>query len=219
MTPSTAELINAKQALRATVTAARDALSPHVRKVAADTIMRRVLSLDIYYAATSVLTYMSFGNELNTHHFFDTLLRDGKAVMLPRIDKASNTLTLHRVNSHDDLVDGIWGIREPHPDSPKVALADVDMMMMPGLAFDRAGNRLGYGAGYYDRLLAPLADKAVRPLRLVAAFDCQVVDAVPVGPSDQPFHLLVTETQLYQLPQSPQPPQPSQSPQPTELPK
>ena len=216
MTPSTAELINAKQALRATVTAARDALSPNVRKVAADTIMRRVLSLDIYHAATSVLTYMSFGNELNTHHFFDTLLRDGKTVMLPRIDKASNTLTLHRVNGHDDLVDGIWGIREPHPDSPKVALADVDMMMMPGLAFDRAGNRLGYGAGYYDRLLAPLADKAVRPLRLVAAFDCQVVDAVPVGPSDQPFHILVTETQLYQLPQSPQSPSP---PQPTELPK
>ena len=190
-------LIDAKKALRATVLAARDAMPRETRRAAVDTIMQRVCGLDVYRSAKSVLSYMSFGAELDTHGFFDSLLREGKMAVLPRIDKASKALTLHRVGSHADLLDGVWGIREPRADSPPVAVADIDMVLLPGLAFDRAGNRLGYGAGYYDRLLAPASQK---PVRVVAAFDCQVVDAVPSGPSDQPFHILVTESQLLILP-------------------
>jgi 5-formyltetrahydrofolate cyclo-ligase len=100
------------------------------------------------------------------------------------------------VKSHADLVNGVWGIREPRDDAPQVAMADLDMVLMPGLAFDRSGNRLGYGAGYYDRLLASALRK---PVRVAAAFDCQVVDAVPTGPADQPFHILVTESQLLHI--------------------
>ena len=197
MTIPPIELIEAKKALRATLLAARDALSPPARQAAADTIMQRACSLGVYRAAKSVLAYWSFGTELDTHGFFDRVLRDGKMAVLPRIDKASKSLTLHVVKGHGDLVDGVWGIREPRPDSPTVAITDIDLVLMPGLAFDRAGNRLGYGAGYYDRLLAPTFAK---PVRLAAAFDFQVVDAVPAGPSDQPFHILVTESQLHRLP-------------------
>ena len=127
--------------------------------------------------------------------FFESVLRDGKTAVLPRIDKPSKLLKLHVVKSHADLVDGFWGIREPHPDTPTVTIEHIDMVLMPGLAFDRGGRRLGYGAGYYDRLLAT----TTRPVRVVATFDCQVIDAVPTGPADQPFHILVTESQLLHL--------------------
>jgi len=190
-------LTDAKKALRTAVLAARDAMSPAARQTAADLIMQRVCGLDVYRDANSVLTYMSFGAEVDTQRFFDRVLADAKMAVLPRIDKASKSLKLHRVDRRADLVDGVWGIREPRADAPPVAITELDMVLMPGLAFDRAGNRLGYGAGYYDRLLAPAADK---PVRVVAAFDCQVVDAVPTGPTDQPFHILITESQLLRFP-------------------
>ena len=189
-------LTDAKKALRTAVLAAREAIPLAARQAAAHTIMQRLCGVDVYRNAKSVLTYMSVGAELDTRGFFENLLRDGKMAVLPRIDKASKSLTLHRVESHADLVDGVWGIREPRADAPVVAITDIDMVLMPGLAFDRTGNRLGYGAGYYDRLLAPTAH---RPVRVAAAFDCQVLDAVPAGPSDQPFHILITESQLLRL--------------------
>ncbi len=197
MTLAPTELAEAKKSLRATVLAARDAMSAHDRQRTAQTIMQRVCDLDVYRNATSVLSYMSFGAELNTHVFFEAVLRDGKMAVLPRIEKTSKSLKLHVVAGPGDLVEGVWGIREPHPDTKTIAIADIDMVLMPGLAFDRRGNRLGYGAGYYDRLLAAAS---MKPVRVVAAFDCQVVDAVPVGPSDQPFHILVTESQLLHVP-------------------
>lgn len=191
-----AALTATKKALRATVLAARNALPPQARQAAAATITQRLCGLDVYRDAKSVLTYMSFGTELDTHGFFELVLRDGKVAVLPRIDKPSKSLKLHAVKSDADLVDGFWGIREPHPDTPTVTIVDIDMVLMPGLAFDRAGHRLGYGAGYYDRLLAPTS---IRPVRVVATFDCQVIDTVPTGPTDQPFHILVTELQLLHL--------------------
>ncbi len=197
MTGATNSLTDAKKALRAKVLAAREALPAAARHAATDAIMQRLVSLDAYRDAGCVLTYMSFGAELDTHRFFDRVLRDGKMAVLPRIDKVSKSLRLHRVESHADLVDGVWGIREPRAGAPLVTMTEIDMVLMPGLAFDRAGNRLGYGAGYYDRLLAPVAYQ--KPLRVAAAFDCQVVDAVPVGPGDQPFHILITESQLLQI--------------------
>ena len=190
-------LTEAKKALRTAVLAARDAMPANARQQAEKIITRRLGSLEAYREANCVLMYMSFGAELDTHGFFDQVLRDGKIVVLPRIDKVSKSLRLHRVDSHADLVDGVWGIREPRADAPLVDITEIDMVLMPGLAFDRAGNRLGYGAGYYDRLLAPVAHH--KPVRVAAAFDCQVVDAVPVGPADQPFDMLVTESLMLRI--------------------
>lgn len=196
--PAVSGMREEKKALRASVIAARDAMSPQARQSAAEAIMQRIYALDAYRNARSVSLYMSFATELDTHIFFDRALADGKEVALPRIDKAAKCIRLHRVRGHRDLVDGVWGIREPHADAPVVDAAEIDMMLMPGVAFDLSGHRLGYGAGYYDKLLAPLAG-SISPLRVVAAFDCQVVKSVPTGPDDQPFHILVTERQLLRL--------------------
>ena len=191
------ELVTAKKSLRAQILAARDAMSPAMRSAAAAAITVRLCQMPEYREAKTVLTYMSFGTELATHAFFDRVLSDGKIAVLPRIDKPTKSLALHRVNGHADLVDGVWGIREPRADAPTLAIDAIDMVLMPGLAFDRSGNRLGYGAGFYDRLLSRSAEK---PFRIAAALDCQIVDAVPVDAHDRPCHCVITETQLLRIP-------------------
>ncbi|MEP7157047.1 MAG: 5-formyltetrahydrofolate cyclo-ligase [Betaproteobacteria bacterium] len=192
----TAGLREQKKALRVSALAARDAMPAAARQSAGEAIMQRIYALDVYRNAQSVAMYMSIGTELDTHVFFDRVLADGKQVALPRIDKASKSIRLHLVGGHRDLADGVWGIREPHADAPVVNAADIDLMLMPGVAFDLFGHRLGYGAGYYDRLVAPLGAK---PVRVAAAFDCQVVNSVPAGADDQPFHILITERQMLRL--------------------
>lgn len=190
------ELIAAKKFLRARILAARDAMPIETRQVAADAITARLCQMPEYRQAKTVLTYMSFGTELDTHAFFDRVLSDGKVAVLPRIDKPTKSLSLHRVKGHADLVDGVWGIREPRADAPKVSIDEIDLVLMPGLAFDRSGNRLGYGAGFYDRLLSRSAET---PFRIAAAFNCQIVDVVPTDAQDRRCHCVVTESQLLQI--------------------
>jgi len=189
------ELIARKRALRSLVLARRDAMTVDARGRASAAITAKVLALPAYRQARSVLTYISFGSEVDTLGIFDSLLRDGKIAVLPRVDAPDKTLRLHRVEGLQDLDAGVWGIREPRANLPTVDLADIDFVLMPGVAFDAHGNRLGYGAGYYDRLLAGAPQTLVR---VAAAFDCQWVDHLPVGAYDQRVDILFTEKREWQ---------------------
>ncbi|MBI3716817.1 MAG: 5-formyltetrahydrofolate cyclo-ligase [Betaproteobacteria bacterium] len=184
------QLVARKRALRSAVLARRDALSAEERACASALLAGKVLGSPAYQAARSVLVYLSFGSEVDTHAIFEAVLRDGKTAVLPRVDALERKLCLHRVTGMDDLAAGVWGIREPHPHLPVTNIADIDFVLVPGVAFDRIGNRLGYGAGYYDRLLAGAPATLAR---VAAAFDCQRVDDLPVGPYDQRVDILYTE--------------------------
>jgi len=122
---------------------------------AADTTAR-LRSLTEYRRARTVLATLSFGTEWDTRPFALAVLADGKRLVLPRVVRSPRSLSLHAVsNLSADLVPGVWGIEEPEPARcAGVALADVDLALVPALACDAAGNRLGYGAGHFDRLLS-----------------------------------------------------------------
>lgn len=179
--------------LREQVLARRDALAESARASASRAITAALLAEPGYIKARSVLAYMSFGTEVDTAAFVARVLHDGKLLALPRIDKAGKSLRLHRVNRLDELVSGVWGIREPHGAAPAVSFADIDFVLMPGVAFDRNGARLGYGAGYYDRLLGTSTAHA---LRVAAAFDVQIVERVPTDAHDQPLDIIISENQI-----------------------
>jgi 5,10-methenyltetrahydrofolate synthetase len=124
------------------------------------------------------------------------VLARGQALILPRVDRVRRALALYRVRDLDrDLVPGVFGIREPVPSACEpAALGTVDFVLVPGVAFDARGGRIGHGAGYYDRLLAGAGPGA----RLVAAaFEVQIVDAVPMEPHDRRLDLVVTERHAY----------------------
>ena len=183
---------SAKTALRKRVLAARDALDPALRAAASAIITDTLAALPAFVAARTVMAYAGFGSEIDTAPFLAATLAAGKTLVLPRVDRATRTLQLFVVRDPAaDLVAGIWGIREPDP--ARCAAADpgtIGFVLVPAVAFTQDGDRLGYGGGFYDRLLASL-DRRVA--RIAAAFDLQVVDHIPEGPDDQRVDQVVTE--------------------------
>lgn len=188
------DLKSAKASLRRRILAQRDALAPDLRQARSAKILRSILDLPGYRSANVVAAYASFGSEIDTWDVLRDALRAGKVLLLPRVDRQRHRLDLYRV--HDlvsDLAEGVWGIREPAAHCSVVPPPSVEFMLVPGVAFTPHGDRLGYGGGYYDRLLIELGPSTPR---VAAAFEVQVVDALPVAEHDQRVHQVVTEQRI-----------------------
>jgi 5-formyltetrahydrofolate cyclo-ligase len=160
-------------------------------------IFQRLTQLPEYCAARNVLCYVSFRTEVSTHEFIGQMLGDGKQVVVPYC--LTHHLELFRFVGFDDLSPGTLGILEPKAElraerDLQATVEEIDLFVIPGLAFDRHGGRLGYGKGYFDRLLT-----GARPDALLAAvaFECQLIDAVPMLPHDIRVDMVVTEAGLY----------------------
>ena len=182
-----------KKKMREVILRQRDAMSPSARTSASRVILEKICALPQYGNAKVVLTYMGFGTEIETQPFFERVIADGKIVALPRVDRATQTLILHSARGMSDLLTSKYGILEPGTDAPIVAVTAVDFVLMPGVAFDRNGNRLGYGRGYYDKLVST-ANPALA--RVAAGFSCQIVESVPVGPHDKKVDCIITENEI-----------------------
>jgi len=183
-------LHEAKRSLRGVTIAARDALDAAARARDSQSIVERVGALPSFARASCVLLTLPFRSEWDSAPLLDAVLARGAIAALPRVDVAARMLVLHRVQDPArEIVPGYRGIPEPLPHLPEVAVAAVDWVLVPGVAFDPAGRRLGYGGGYYDRLLA-LASASVP--RVAGAFDLQLLPRVPSAPHDLTVDAIVT---------------------------
>jgi 5-formyltetrahydrofolate cyclo-ligase len=182
--------------LRRRILARRDALDEPTRRRLSERLFERLGSRPELHEARVVLGYASFGSEPVTAPFLRDVLASGRVLVLPRIDRAARRLALHRVRDlAAELQPGVWGIAEPDPERCAPAgLETIQFALVPGVAFDVRGGRIGYGGGYYDRLLGGWP--APPPL-VAAAFGVQVVPAVPIGPHDRRVDRVVTETDTY----------------------
>ena len=181
-----------KRALRQRILAQRDQIDAHERARISRIVLARVRELPEYRAAGSVFSYAGFGSELDTFPFLQRVVDDGKTLVMSRVDKSAQALRLYRVaDVETQLVPGIWGIREPDPRiCPPFSPDAVDFVLMPGAVFDVHCGRIGYGAGFYDQLLAPLNPL---PYLVAGAYDLQVVEEVPMEPHDRRVDRLITE--------------------------
>ena len=196
--PRGAVLLEAKAALRARVLAARDAMPPAVRTSASAAIVARIMARADYIAARGILVTLPFESEWDTTALVRAALAAGKTVAVPRVDKSARMLDLHGVaDLARDVVAGFRGIPEPARTRPKIAHDAIDFIVVPGVAFDSEGRRLGYGGGYYDRLLPLLLPIAAR---VAGAFDLQLVERVPTGPNDIAIDAVVTESRTLSIP-------------------
>jgi 5-formyltetrahydrofolate cyclo-ligase len=193
-----AALRAAKLAMRRHVLADRDALPPSQRAAASDAIVARILARADFRSAQTVLVTLPFGSEWDTLAVVRAALAAGKTVAIPRVDATRRMLELHAIADPErDVVAGYRDIPEPRPACARVAPEAIDLVLVPGVAFDREGRRLGYGGGYYDRLLPLLSRRAVR---VAGAFELQLVDRVPTAAHDITVDAVITESRALTVP-------------------
>jgi len=183
--------MDAKSELRARAKTVRDAEPQRGLKEAA--IAVRVEQFTPYRRARVVATYVGVKSEVGTLSLIEGRLARGEPTAV--VYRQDGDLALCLIHSLDELVPASFGLLEPLPSvvaDPQrhCAPADVDLFLVPGLAFDPAGGRIGYGKGYYDRLLGAAGPGTVF---LALAFECQMVESVPMLPQDVAVHLVMTE--------------------------
>jgi 5-formyltetrahydrofolate cyclo-ligase len=183
-----------KAALRQEAIARRDALPADTRKAAADAIATRKFPLAIT-PDTVISGFMPLKSEINPLPLMQKLAEAGARLALPAIAGRSKPLIMREWVWGGPLDRGQWGIREPKPDAAEVG---PDILLVPLLAFDRAGHRIGYGAGYYDMTIARLRSlKSVTAVGI--AFAAQEVSQVPTTPRDARLDLVLTERDVIDL--------------------
>lgn len=187
------ELMTDKPITRRTVLSRRDTKPAEERRAASDAIAAATARLLTRLPEGAIVAlYAPKGSEVDTTALDDALRARGHRVAYPRIVDGDRRLTFCETTI-DALVPSRFGLREPAADAAAVAIASIAAFVIPGLAFDRQGWRVGWGRGYYDATLAG----APGALRIGVGFDCQVIDAVPHDVHDARLHYVVTETTVY----------------------
>jgi 5-formyltetrahydrofolate cyclo-ligase len=181
-----------KTQLRREMVARRDGLAASEAARLAEALTGIVTALPQYAAARSVLATMSIGSEWSTRAFIERARADGKVIVLPRVTAPPRHLELHAVKDlARDLKPGVWEIPEPDPERcPPIGFAAVDFALVPALVADRDGYRLGYGAGYFDRLLS---GRGARPFCVTALPSAFIVERLPRERHDVPVDLVLDE--------------------------
>jgi 5-formyltetrahydrofolate cyclo-ligase len=184
-------LREAKLALRARILLARDALSPAECTARSAAIVARIEALPSFARAQTLLLTVSFRSEWDTLPLISRALTTGRTVILPRVDPRARMLELCRIADLErDIAPGYYGIPEPLPTLTHVAPDEIGFVLVPGVAFDRSGRRLGYGGGFYDRLLPLLPSHAPR---VAGAYAFQIVSHVPAAAHDITMDAIVTD--------------------------
>ncbi len=186
-----------KQTIRKTILAQREQLPADIRVVLNTAITERLMQLHEYRQAETVLGYMNFGAEFASELWVERALAEGKRLALPKVNHHTNQLDLYWVDDlENQLMAGLWGIREPVVERCERLdnLNEVEFAMLPGVAFARDGARLGYGRGFYDKLLASMTpDMPQRPVLAAAAFALQIVEFIPQEATDVKVEWIITE--------------------------
>ena len=186
-----------KNSLRASMLAARRALSPDSVRELGRRVAERVRTLDVWAGAREVLLYWPVQGEVDTRPLMRELWDRGARVILPRCrPDRPGEMDLACAAGEHDLAKGMYAVMEPDERAcPALEACRPDLAVIPGVAFDPAGYRLGFGGGYYDRLLAEEPMRSVPALGL--CYEFQLVDALPREPWDRPVSILCTEDRLW----------------------
>jgi 5-formyltetrahydrofolate cyclo-ligase len=191
------ELKRAKRNVRVRIRALRDALSDADRTELGARAVGQLLEVPEVVQARTVMAFWSFGSEVPTAPLIAALHERGIRVALPRIRDGELLSLVHPPGAPTTAT--AFGAREPFPGAGSVDPAEIDVVVTPGLAFDRRGMRVGYGGGFYDRFFRLAASRACR---VGLAFSLQLLeDELPAGPGDIPVHAVVTEREVVRIDQ------------------
>lgn len=178
-----------KKDIRRFVLEKRDKLEPDTKVELDKKIFSELINSEAYKNASVIFVFVSFKSEVDTHEIIKQALKDSKTICVPRINAKEREMEIFKINSLEELKEGYYGILEPGEDCPAVNGNNIDIVLMPGAAFDRQGGRIGYGGGFYDRFLSRMNKKVDK---IALAYDFQILDRVPMDEFDVRVDGIVT---------------------------
>ncbi len=180
-----------KSEIRKRMSAVRQALPSEVRKNRSAEIAQRLIQLPHFANAHTIAAFIPLRGELDPNPIVEAARASNKKVTLPRVHEESE-LSFHYYNAGDPLHPSACGVHEPLPESPEATPEEIDLVLVPGLAFDERGYRIGHGRGFYDRFLP----RVPRATKIGVAYDFQLVAEVPRARWDQPVDYVVTDKRV-----------------------
>ncbi len=181
-----------KQRLRQQLLAMRANLSDSERTQFSLRIHDQVMQLSAWKQARRIGCYLALPGEVDSDALIISAQAQGKIVAAPVVTRENKHMTFYTFNGLEDLTKGPFNLRQPRSEHPLTA-DNLDLLLVPALAFDVHGHRLGFGQGYYDRYLSRYTG-----LRLGLAFSWQVVDHLPITAYDQPMNMVITEKDVFE---------------------
>lgn len=174
----------------------REALTQKERGDKSNVIMQKVMELPIYMEAKHIIVYAAYKSEVDTKTLIDESLKAGKKVYCPKIE--GEEMEFYRITGMDSLSNGYKGIKEPQTDEKLLLTGETiskgdNIMVVPGSAFDKERNRIGYGKGYYDKYI----EKHMGLHTVAVCFACQLQESIPVNEHDKKPDILLTEYNIY----------------------
>lgn len=186
-----------KKELRKNILKMRDSMDEADRFSADETVLLKLLALKEYRDANTIFTFVSYRSEVDTKQLISESLRRGKRVLVPVVDNDKKEMILSELKSAEEMQTSDMGILEPsgeniRPVEPKI----VDICITPGAVFDRRGYRIGYGGGFYDKMMPRFRSDAKK---IGVGYDFQLVDEVPKEEHDQKIDMLITDKEIYKF--------------------
>lgn len=191
------EIFNEKKALRKEILTKRKNIDTAEKEEMDKKILDRFFESKYYKEAKKIFIYISYDSEIDTIKIIDKAFKDGKKIYVPRTEFESRLMDAVEITSFDNLIKSSYGILEPSINTPYINPNELDLIVVPGVAFDKKGGRMGYGAGFYDRYFKKInKDNIEKITKLALAYDFQVLEEVPMSAQDVPVDYIITEKEF-----------------------
>lgn len=187
-----------KSEIRQNIVAKRDLLDKNTIEKKSNSIKENLFSTEIYKNAETIFSFISFGSEVGTHTLIKEMLKDGKKVGVPFTYPKNRKMTVSEIKDFDkDLEKGFYNILSPREEELKpIDPKDIDLVLVPGLGFDKKGYRVGYGGGYYDTFFEKVRDDVIK---IGICFELQIIDSCPIDIYDVPVDYIITESNILKI--------------------
>lgn len=159
-------------------------------------IYNKLFNNEIFKKAKNIFIYISFGTEINTKPIIEKALEENKNIYIPKIYKTDRSMKAIKLNSFKELKENSIGILEPIQDGEYIDKKKIDLIIVPGVVFDKEGNRIGYGGGYYDRYLSDIKEVSNK---IALAYELQVLDFIGEEKHDIKVDYIITEEKIIKI--------------------
>lgn len=191
------EIFNEKKILRKEILAKRDNIDIVEKGKMDKKISDKFYENKYYRDAKNIFIYISYDSEINTKEIINKALKDYKKIYVPRTEFKTRLMDAVEIVSLDNLIESEYGILEPSVEEPHINPNELDLIVVPGVAFDRNGGRIGYGAGFYDRYFKKInKDNMKKIAKIALAYDFQILDNIPMNEQDVPVNYIITEKEF-----------------------